>query len=411
MQQTNPLTEICSPKSANYDSEFVGVHYDNGKFEIVFPIGYKLSEDDEEIRKDVLNLLKVLREYRNSDKTKASQDNQENDLQDFPLYSYIYVFNYFRKNGYYTTKETIYKNSTKGKVNWNRTIKQTKPIVDNGNVVYLNTITRNINYSDEELISQINKYCVYESFEKIGCLFTNFKLQNPHIKFNKNLFVSFLKRKIAETFHDDDRFLFKNMLDIIEQKNRNDETREYFYGTKEFHWIWEKMIDDVYGSKKDSADLHPHIYWQIEGKKHLTSTLIPDTIMFSKDKTKAYILDAKYYKAGEDKNGHLPSSESVPKQLVYAERIKETMNFEDKNIYNAFILPYRSENGKTIEYLGFTYPDWKKTEIINSIPYYRIQGIKLDVKNLMQNHSVATDSVFDEMKNMIEENCKNKFVK
>lgn len=409
------LFDFCFPKEAEEDSDFVGIHFIDGEFKIVFPIGFTPNiKDENTLRKEILLLISVLRHYRPEDKKKKAKENENNNLQYFPLYAYIYVFNYFLKNGYYKTREKIYKKDTSGKINWNKTIKQIKPDINNGNVVYLEFITNKINYNDEELITIINKYCVYESFEKIGCLFTSFKPQNPHIKCRDKLFKSILKQKIESTFNDEDRTLFQNMLDIITQKNRDSEKNEFFYGTNEFHIVWEQMIDDVFGDKKNNYDYHPHIYWNINDKNNLTSTLIPDTLKFDKNKNKVYILDAKYYRSGNNLDvSHLPSAESVPKQLVYAKRLEtnKKLGFEGEKIYNAFILPYESHNrnDEQFEYLGWVAPDWIDEQEINSKPYNRIQGIKLDVKSMMENH-ISNDFLVKQVIQMIEEGCeKSKF--
>lgn len=402
------LKDFCFPKEAENDSDFVGIHFIDGQFRVVFPIGFNPDLNNElELKKEILLLINVLRHYRPEDKTKRSSENENNSIQNFPLYSYIYVFNYFMKNGYYRTREKIYKKSTKGKINWNRTIKQIDPIINNGNIIYLEYITQKENYTDQELITIINKYCVYESFEKIGCLFSSFKPNNPHIKFREQLFKSFLKQKIENTFNDDDRTLFQNMLNIINQVNRNSENKEFFYGTNEFHIIWEQMIDDVFGDKKDGSNYHPHIYWNVDNNEVLTSTLIPDTLMFNKENNKVYILDAKYYRAGNNLDvNHLPSAESVPKQLVYAKRLEtnKKLGFTGDNIYNAFILPYESSDNKELEYLGWVKPDWINEEELNSKPYNRIQGIRLDIKSLMKDHT-ANDTIISELIETIENGC------
>ena len=80
---------------------------------------------------------------------------------DFPLYAYLFVYNRYLKNGYYVPKETIYTKGTNGKINWNRTIKMTKPSINNNNVIYLDFIVRKTNYNENELISVINRFCRY----------------------------------------------------------------------------------------------------------------------------------------------------------------------------------------------------------------------------------------------------------
>lgn len=381
------LKDFCFSKDAEKDSDFVGIHFEDGKFKVIFPIGFVPSLSDEALlRKEILLLISTLRKFRPNDKSNKTSEFKENNLQSFPISSYLFVFSYFMKNGYYRTKEEFYKKSTDGKISWKRTIKQIKPVLNGGNVSYLEFITKRPNYNDDELVSIINRFCVYECFEKIGCLFTSFRPKNPHVRCQKKLFSSFLKRKISETFNDDDRELFKNMLAIIQENDSEGKKSEYFYGTNEFHYVWEKLVDSVFGNIGKDSNIQPHFYWHIT-EKPLKITLIPDTIMFNRDENKIYILDAKYYRAGNNLNsGALPSAESVPKQLVYAERIRTKKIVKPENIYNAFILPFESKTQIKIEYFGFVEPDWIDSENIEKYPYYRIQGIRVDTRFLMQNH-------------------------
>lgn len=246
---------------------------------------------------------------------------------------------------------------------------------------------------------------MYEAFEKIGFLLTSYMPPNPHTHLNEKLFISILKTKISKTFNDRDKLLFQNMLDMILYKSKNNSSENYFYGTKSFHVVWEKMVDVVYGIDKSSLDnFQPHIIWNIKGNETY-SPLIPDTIMMrSCRKNKIYVLDSKYYKAGVDLDyGKLPAAESVPKQIVYAEKIKK--QYKKHIIYNAFILPYDSKNDDVpMEYLGHVRPDWIDENKINTTesPFYKIQAIKVDTRNLMYNHFPADDKLFTDMANIIE---------
>ncbi|MBQ5646183.1 MAG: hypothetical protein IIV07_03835, partial [Treponema sp.] len=58
-------------------------------------------------------------------------------------------------------------------------------------------IVRKTNYNENELISVINRFCVYKSYEKIGCLFFKKKPKNEKIKPNNYLYISTLTKKIA----------------------------------------------------------------------------------------------------------------------------------------------------------------------------------------------------------------------
>lgn len=417
-KQTEVLIE-----EALYDDSFVGVHFLDGKFEIKFPLGFNLpSKDDENLyqlktRKDTLLLMKVLNHYKTKDKViRESFERFENNSDPFPIYAYMYIYNYFNKYGYYIPKEVTYKKSTSGKINWNRTIKQTKPIVSNNNVVYLETIRNKISYNENELIAIINRYCVYESFVKIGCLFTNKLPKKQTLKGSKKNYIKFLSAKIQQTFNDQELELFKNMKKILETESNDKSTEEYYFGTTHFNNIWEAMIDDVYGISKSDEDFqHPKIKWHLANDDVRTLTLKPDTIMKVANRPNAiYILDAKYYKAGNDKNASMPGGESILKQLVYAEQFKRNPKYAGKKLLNAFILPYDKEKYESgiIAHQGSTNEEWftenyKQQHYDSDFDYIKIQAIQMDTKHLMQNHSRATQTIFDELADEIEKGIYN----
>ena len=413
MQQTSSdFAEKCTFEEVLYATSFVGVHFLDGRFEIKYPLGYRLSskEDEKQCRKDILNLVRVLRHYRSQDKVKRESKESFSLDTNFPLYAYIFVYNWYLKNGYYLPREVIYKTSTNGKVDWSRTIKTTKSAINNNNAVYLNTVVRKQNYNDEELIAIINRFCVYKSYEKIGCLFSSKKPKKENIKVKNKLFINVLNNKIESTFNDEERELFVNMKKILVEESNQISDKEFYFGTTNFNLVWEKMLDDVYGnnSVNHCAESHPHIYWNSkEFSKSKNLTLRPDTIMIHPNrKDKIYILDAKYYKAGVNlDDGNLPGGESILKQIVYAQKLarNDKINGTGHKIYNAFLLPYgMKENEGSLVPLGSTTEDWYSQKEMSENEFLKIKAIRVDTKTLMYNHRSAVDKTFDEMADLIE---------
>lgn len=309
-------------------------------------------------------------------------------------------------------KETVYKAQKSGKISWNKTIKNISPVVSKNRIAYLDFIIKKENVTDNELLTLINKYCVYEAFKNVGCLFTSFMPKAPHIKCREKLFASVLKEKIAKTFNDKDRLLFLNMLDIVRFASRKHDGSTFFYGTNEFHVIWEKMVDQKFGidlSKSAKNDLYPHINWKLFSEKSATKTpLIPDTIMIPKtDEKKIYILDSKYYKYSyTHQSSDQPLSESVPKQIVYGDRIK--LKNKDKIVYNAFILPHDGNSIESSE--GFAFADWKEKDELLSLQHNCIQEIFIDTRELMYDHAKASEKELADLAKIIEEGCERSVV-
>lgn len=374
--------------NTNWESDtFVGLKCIDGDITISFPMGFHLSENDKELRKDIMLLFSTL--ATNTDRKESEVLGNENRFAEieFPLQSYMYIIKDYFDRGYYREQEVTYKVSKRGKINWNKTIKTQKPYVQDNQVFYLDFVTKKNEIKENELITLIHEYCVYESFERIGWLFTTSLPKKPRITKREKIFRAVLHDKIINTFNDRNRVLFRHMLAIIDYQGDKYADKNYRYGTWRFEYVWEKMIDKVFGINNKS-DYFPKTSWWIEGLKYNNASLEPDTIMLYKNNV--YILDAKYYKYGiTGRLGDLPKSTSINKQITYGEYVKNEKKFrkihgEDMNVYNAFLMPFDSLKQEVIENtdmikIGQAVSNWKS----NQEDYQKIQGILIDIKTLM----------------------------
>ena len=409
------LFDACSYNASLSEKDyFVGIKYDNESLRIHFPLGYKRASTEEELKKDVLNLIGVLSSL--SDANESFIENQKIAHKEnvvFPIHAYLYLIKDFLTNGYYFEKEVVYTKSSNGKANWAKTARQVKPLLQDDSVFYTEFITRKVKHNENELISQIHQYCVWESFSKIGWLFSSFVPIKPRIKFNKSLFLSIIKTKLSQTFNEKTMLLFNYMIDVIEFLDKSSETKNFTYGTNEFEYIWENMVDSAFG-EKNKTKYYPHCYWEINGKEYSSdqlefkqSALRPDTIMITDKGTenqKTFVLDSKYYKYGESKHlNHLPMSGSIIKQIAYAEYIENKENsgelkHKSKAIYNAFIMPYESKKAdENMKFVGSARTDYKAEDK----PYYKIKAILVDTKWLMENYN-RNDKMIRELAELIE---------
>ncbi len=399
--------------SLNEKDYFVGIKYEKDSLKINFPLGYKMASTEEELKKDVLNLIGVLSSL--SDANESFIQTQKISLKEnvvFPIHAYLYLIKDFLTNGYYFEKEVIYTKSTNGKTNWTKTARQVKPLLQDDSVFYTECITRKIKHNENEFISQIHQYCVWESVSKIGWLFSSFTPVNPRLKFNRNLFLSIIKTKLSQTFNEKTMLLFNYMIDVIEFLDKSGDSKNFTYGTNEFEYIWESMVDSAFG-EKNKTKYYPHCYWDIDGKEYSSeqlefkqSALRPDTIMITdkgKENQKTFVLDSKYYRYGESKQlNHLPMSGSIIKQIAYAEYIenKESQGKlkHSRSIYNAFIMPFESKDSSmNMKFVCSAYTDYKTGDK----PYFKIKTILIDTKWLMENHN-RNDKMIEELAELIE---------
>ena len=207
------------------------------------------------------------------------------------------------------------------------------------------------------------------------------------------LFLQELRKKKNNTQKDRDKKLFSSMIAMIEFIDNRKLDKNYYFGTDNFEYIWEKLIDKVFGIP-NKEDYFPNAVWiERDGVNRgiETHALMPDTIMIYKNKI--YILDAKYYKFGDTHNpGDLPESSSINKQITYGEYINNYKHVPESSIFNAFLMPYNKETEKFTKHDKFSNIAEAKGKWRNNTKYYeKIQGILVDVKYLMQNYAGEHD--------------------
>lgn len=390
--------------NTNKDTDtFVGIMCDKGSFSVHFPLGFRISESDKDLRNDIMLLIGSIESTIGHRKSGIQIDAENCNQIGFPIQAYLAVIYDFFDRGYYKEREIEYTVAKRGKINWSRTIKTQKPVIQDNNFYYLDFVTRKSAVNENELITMVHEYCVYDSFEKIGWLFTNVMPQKPRIKRNDKLFLSVLTEKLSRTFNDRSKALFNAMIQIVKNLQDEDAELDYKYGTYRYEYVWEALVDRVYGIEGKEA-YFPRTTWKIGNRKHDNASLEPDSIMIrGKD---IFVLDAKYYKYGATKNlGDLPESTSINKQITYGEYVAQHVP-SDVTVYNAFLMPFDSKDKKwqseEIIFVGEATGDWR----LNTQLYEHIQGILVDVKYLMQITVREDSNEIMKLANCIEAHCR-----
>ena len=386
------LIEKCRVCGKDPEDSFVGLQIDDDIM-IRFPRGYNLSENmtDEEVRNQVFLLLSTINASQNELLSNADFTAADEFANDFPFFSYLYVLYDFMAHGYYKETEPSSVRDQSGKINWSKTIKNIKPIVQNGSFIYTDFYVRKNRLKEEELFHLVQQYCIYLSFERIGWLFSSRSFEKPLIAFNEDLFAAVVTNKLVHTFNDMNKQLFLHMLNVIHNVEESEIKNVKRYGTNRFEYVWENMIDKVFGIE-DKEKYYPTTVWLIDGTETKSSDLRPNTIM--KNGSSVLVLDAKYYRYGLKANSYnLPDSSSTHKQITYGEYINQNrLTFakdfgEDYTVYNAFLLPFDTESGpfsvvsggQPYYRFGESISNWKGSEE----PFERVQGVLVDVKHLL----------------------------
>lgn len=418
IQLSKPLTEYCKNASNKEGDTFVGIksEFINDKHEInvYFPIGYKISQKEEDVRDEIIDLVEVLQAYNDKQSTISKiTANQVLKTVMFPVQAYFRVMQHFLQHDYYMENEEIFVPGMSGPMSMRETIKRVQPIVQESGFIFPYLMVRKNNDTDKHIITEINKYCVYESFIKLGWIY-KYKLPQPSNVKNPNLkmYKSILQQKLDTINNDNLKQLFQSMLAIIDFRNSSDDPEEFYFGTNNFEYIWERLIDETYGVK-NKEDYFPKTTWKLNfaGKRD-NPTLEPDTIMKTDDNI--YVLDAKYYKYGQTlKHSDLPKSTDINKQITYAEYIATNSKFEDersedKSILNAFLMPFNKDknpfkaNSKYFS-IGEATADWKDS----SQDYERVQGMLVDIKTLISNSTKPNRKEIRELSDAIIKSLEN----
>lgn len=390
MVDTDLLTR-CHVNTNEEGDTFVGIKTEGGNLSVCFPLGYSLPTDDKELRRDVLNLIMVLSKFSDmKDRMLPQQRMLSPQIVKFPIQAYMTLISQYMSSGYYTENEVRYKENQRGKISWARTIKKQKPLPQAGSFVYLDYVVKYTNQNNESLISLIHEYCVYESFLKLGWLYTSSMPQQPRIRFDKRMFLSTVYNKLSHTFNDKHKEVFNSMIAMINYLGNKGIAQQFYFGTNRFEYVWERLIDFTFGV--DAKEQYfPKTVWHLSsGRNKDNAALEPDTVMIVGDRI--FVLDAKYYKYGMTAIPyHLPESTSINKQITYGEYIATQARFKRKfgenyKIYNSFLMPFSKGNGyfetsANFKHIGEATGTWKN----GGNEYERVQGILIDVRHLMHN--------------------------
>ena len=420
MVEEKTLKDRCHVVEYGDKSDFVGIKADGGDTLVYFPLGYRLSETEEEVRRDILQLITILNEFKNEKEGSLSEKKYEETVDnDFPITAYMEIIHYYLENGYYIEVEPVYKTRERGKITWSKTIKQQTPLLslNSDNLTYSPVYTKftvkQSTPNENMEITRIHQFCVRESFERIGCIFTSFMPPKAEINYDKNRFLTILRYKLSNTNNDIKKRLFQSMIEMLDFMDEEEPNQNIHFGTNSFYNVWESMIDKAFGNKK-REDYYTRAHWLLSDVDDPVqySPLQPDAIMCTEDdedNCNYFVLDAKYYKYGVSKNtGELPKTKDINKQITYAEYIEINKEIAPGHIFNAFLIPFDKENEENFPSdepffnIGEAVSQWRT----NKKNYEHIQGILVDTKTLMNSYRSKSTENINKLAEAIENACK-----
>ncbi len=385
------MMQIIFSKSENKNG-FVGIKYGKNNLTIFLPYGYEIENINEEVEKIDSELKNKLSKLLNSisivksiERENAIFGSSTGDEIETPFNSFIWIINDYLNNGFYTEIEKIYKQNSNGKINWKKTL-NSQHYFEDDNIIFIKPYYENI-METNTVITELNKYCLEIAIKYVGFLFGNIeyeksKLYKKTVEEHVDYYLKLLNKVLSKTFNDRKKLLINHMKRILKFTYEGLNKSLMDFGTYKYYYVWEYMIDAVFGSKDiDKKDYFPDASWTIDGVKEKDkSQLRPDTILKRNDEL--FILDAKYYKFGvTESRSDLPNVSSIQKQITYGDHVLKNLNFAEENIYNAFILPYKSKNDEYIKYRGYAESNWNVPK--GDRPYEKISLILLDFEYLI----------------------------
>lgn len=216
------IKKHCHVNSNEDGDRFVGIKADSDNAMVYFPIGYQLPETDNEIRTDIKHLIQVLSEFTTSeDRLIAVNKFAAPQSVDFPINAYKNVIEYYFSIGgkYYIEVEPTFKTSATGKQDWPRTVRNQVPLVQQkggiSSFIYTEFTVRATRPNDSKQITQINRFCVYEAFKKLGWLYVPYMPEQPGPHPDVKTSIAILTAKLGSTNDDKKRNLFQAMKDML----------------------------------------------------------------------------------------------------------------------------------------------------------------------------------------------------
>ena len=170
------LSEICINVEDTNDN-FVGVKYDKKDIQIIFPLGYRIPEDNKEKIEAIKLLFKTIKLSHDKKIDYEDSGDFKEGANGLPIDSFQWVINDYLDNGIYIDNEKVYSQETKGKINWKRTFK-TKFLVNKKSLVYLNPIIEK-NNNIKNIISEIHAFCVDKSTETLWFSYNKIFSERP----------------------------------------------------------------------------------------------------------------------------------------------------------------------------------------------------------------------------------------
>ncbi len=292
-----------------------------------------------------------------------------------------WILNDYELNGIFTVREKKTTRDRRGRIDWNRTILKTTPVIDGEDVAYTSPISRYITRNDRLLLSDIHRCVIKEVLDSLGEEASDVyePIYREELLGHLAEYVSVIRSFQRLVFAERDIILLR-YLEAWSLYESNYYLKPV--GTVSFDLVWEDLLRDVFGHKElqEKIGFGSPVY-HIGKDYQLKGDSIPDAMNFwrSGNEVRFLIIDGKYYRGiiVGDKVEDLPGYKDVAKQIDYFDTLVNIYGLTTGCGKNVFVLPgwdglCRSDFNKDllpvpIRYVGYARKPSQRNDLKNII--------------------------------------------
>lgn len=236
--------------------EYVGLLISDNTLIRVYP---KYIQNNKYSENDFKETLKVIKKFKKKNGDLDHEiDNNENIS--FNIISImIYLLEDYYENGIYTNFQNLVKINGTGEINWDKTINNNYPIIEN-NKPYYTEIYTNYKINDiydyfhllhecilTECAKKLNDFDLLEVFDLAHVNLSEKSLEDFG---DSDFIVAKIENELNVQFNSQKQKILKFMKSYVSNKNLfSDKNSLILYGVKKYEHIWEELCSDAFDSK------------------------------------------------------------------------------------------------------------------------------------------------------------------
>lgn len=302
--------------------------------------------------KAIASLMKVIHAYNesvNSSLLVHDEDDEGCLIEGVSITDIVKILDLFFSVGILRSKKHL-SNSEKGRINWNKTVNRTFPILSHENYpIYMDLQRYPISIYQDDIVSSIHAEIILEILQKFSWLDERLAYVSAHqlsekiipMELSIDQKIVLLKQKLHATFISLEIRTLNLLIKYLEQMKSNG-THDIVIGIKKFHYVWEFLLKNIFADvdhKINSTLPIPQYHYSDPDKMPYNSAEKGMRLdLFIKTVEHCWVVDSKYYAAVNPQTA--PGWGDLVKQFFYVKAIRLLYpEISMNNIRNVFIFP------------------------------------------------------------------------